>query len=746
MKRLARWLYRARWVTLAFWIAAAVACTIALPTIERARTGAIGGLYPKEADAIKAEVISKTQFGFPLLSRTLLVERDPHGLSAADQLGVVRRAAMLTRHTDPAFGDVAVALPVTNALGEPPFARERSTTAITYLFFRPSVNLTRRVQVARSIERAGAAPAPGAVKGVTGEAPAVVEQAKLILSRLPIIELATCLLVAIAVGLRFRALGAPALTLGAVAIAYLVSSRLVAWVGQRAGVAVPQEVEPIIVVLLFGVVSDYSIFYLSRFRALLSEGRDRQEAAVEAAAQLTPIVTTAGIAVVAATSTLLAARLDFLRVFGPGLAFAVLIGLLVSLTLVPACLAIFGRALFWPRRPQAELSPEQAAEESPATAAPRPRRSRAVRLACDHPWPTVALCLVLLGAGASGLLVARLENPVIRGLPPGSGPRAAYEAAGRGFAPGILSPTVVVVSAHRIARRRGALRRLQDAMAAERGVALALGPSEQPVRGLRLGATLSRTGNAARYFLVLREDPLGATAIGDLRHLEGRMPTLLRRVGLSGAAASFAGDTALSAETIDKTNADLRWITPLALLALFAVLAVHLRAVVAPLYLIAASALGFAAALGIGVRIFGELTYYVPFASAVLLVSLGSDYNVFLIGRIWQEGRRRPLVEAVPYAATRATTAITVAGLVLAGSFALIAIVPLRSFLELATIMTLGLLIDALLVRTVLVPALVTIVGRASAWPGSGLRGGVATGHRTGASVIGTTSADTPPG
>lgn len=111
------------------------------------------------------------------------------------------------------------------------------------------------------------------------------------------------------------------------------------------------------------------------------------------------------------------------------------------------------------------------------------------------------------------------------------------------------------------------------------------------------------------------------------------------------------------------------------------------------------------------------ITYYVVFASSVLLLALGSDYNVFLVGRIWREARRRPLAEAVRVAGARAATSITVAGLVLALSFALMALVPIRPFRELAFTMAAGLLIDAFLVRTLLVPALIVLIGERSAWP-----------------------------
>jgi putative drug exporter of the RND superfamily len=153
-------------------------------------------------------------------------------------------------------------------------------------------------------------------------------------------------------------------------------------------------------------------------------------------------------------------------------------------------------------------------------------------------------------------------------------------------------------------------------------------------------------------------------------------------------------------------------------------LAIFLRAVVAPLYLLAASWLALLSALGVTVWVFqvllghDGLVYYVPFTAAVLLISLGSDYNIFIVGRIWEEGRRRPLREAVARSVPRASRAITTAALALAAGFGMLALVPLAQFREIATAMVLGILIDAFIVRSVLVPALVTLFGGVGQWPG----------------------------
>ena len=715
--RFARAVITLRYAIALAWVAAAVLVTLTLPTLREAQVGALGDLVPTESEAVEAELRSNRLFGFPLLSRTVVVQRDADGLSAVEQAAVARTAVAVNRNTAPELTGIAGALPVTNALGAPPFARESSTTAITYLFFRPETEAVDRDRlVERFLAHARSLQDEGFV-GATGALAARAAQAETIEDALPLVELGTVLVVALAVALHFRALGAPLVNLLAVGVSYLVSIRLVAFIGERIGVSVPSEVEPVIVVLLFGVVTDYSIFFLARFRAHLTAGAAPHDAAAGATSELLGIVVTAGLTVVAASSALAAANLGFFRAFGPGMAMAVLVALVVAVTLLPALLAIGGRTVFWPRRSAAASNsrvPADAAEH-------RPRRSRAVSLAAGRPWSVAAATTLVLLAAGTGVLLLEPANPLIRGLPADSSSRQAFAAAAEGFAPGILSPTVVVVEGEGIAARRRELRRLQRLLERQPGVAEVAGPADQPL-GRPLGAALSKTGDAARYLVVLRTDPLGGAAVDAFRRLRMRSDELLAAAGLPRAIASFAGDTALVEETVRRTGSDLGRVTPVALAAVFLVLALFLRGIVAPLYLLAASVLALAAALGLATYVFqvvlghGEMTYYVPFAAAVLLLALGSDYNVLLAGRIWQEARTRPLREAVAVGGAAASTAITVAGVVLAASFALLALVPIRPFRELAFTMTAGLLIDAFIVRTLLVPALISIFGQRAAW------------------------------
>jgi RND superfamily putative drug exporter len=607
-----------------------------------------------------------------------------------------------------------------NSLHAFPASRESGTTAVTYLGFPDVTGFLDRDRIAHEVrDRIAADPRNGHV-GVTGIVPAELHEGRLVEAALPWVEIATVVLIALMVGLKFRAPGAPALTLLTVAVAYVVSSWVLREAGSAAGVTVPTILRPLVVALVLGIVTDYSVFYLSAYRSRLRRGDDRLPAARSTAAEIAPIVLAGGLILAAGLLALLGASISFFRTLGPGLALTVVASLLVAVTLIPALLAIGGRALFWP----SSCTPG----EAPADPWRRPLRERVARFATRRPVAlvTAVVCIAGLGFAALQLRHAKLGFTNISGLPGDAEERRAAGAAGHGFAPGIVSPTQVVLEGRDMQAQRAQLVRLESLVARRPGVAGVVGPREQPFGGT--GAAYSRDGNAARLVVILDHDPLSADAIDDLTGLRSSMPGLTRRAGLNGVQARYSGDTAIAAETVTTFGHDLVRIFGLVLVINLLALIVFLRAIVAPLYLVASSVLAVAATFGISTWVFqdllgyGELTYYVPFAAAVLLVSLGSDYNVFVVGRVWQEARVRPLREALTVAAPRAASAIRAAGITLALSFAMLAIVPLHAFWEFALTMTVGILLETFVVRSLLVPALVSLFGYVSAWPGGGLR------------------------
>lgn len=715
------WLYVAlRHVILLVVIGAAVWMGFALPSIPSGGSVSLRSLVPEHSIAMRAEEISAKRFAFPLITRTMIVVRDPNGLSLAREVSLVRLATNLSQGHVAGFHTIEAAYPVPNVIAPPEIVRDRNTTALLYLYFNPKVSSFEQTRIAQRLLREKIGRRPGETVGVTGEVPALTKQGSLIAHWLPWVELATILLVAVAVGLHFRALGAAAIAVGAVLAAYVIAERLVELVAKSSGISVPSVAGPVIVVLVFGVATDYAIFFTSRFRALLEEGTERREAGRLIVRQILPIIFFAGLTVGAGTGSLVVSNLKFLRGFGPGLAIAVAIAMLVAAMFVPAALTIGGERLFWPAHPGGEQS-ERGREQ-------RPSRFSPAHIAARHPLIAVLFALLVVGGGASGIVKIALGDDVVQGLPASSEPRRAYNAALAGFTPGALAPAVVVVSGHGVGYQRAALTRLQQELAKEPDVVEVLGPEQQPF-ARAFGITITPSRNDARYLLLFGSPPLQPKALSSAEHIQSSLPAAMKRAGLHSAQGLLGGDTALSAEVVKATVNDLGSVTPTMLAAIFLVIAVFLRALVAPAYLVLTSILAVLASFGITGYVmvdllgYGSLTYYWLFTTVVLLVALGSDYNVFMVGRIWQEGRRRPLTDAIEVAAARAARPISTAGLVLALAFAAIAIVPVQAFREIAFTMAVGLLVDAFVVRPVLVPALISMVGRRSSWPSGLLRG-----------------------
>jgi RND superfamily putative drug exporter len=703
---------RLRLVVIAGWIAAAYLATTHLPSFAD-RSASIAGLVPTSSSASTVEQRGVQDFGTPLLSRVAVVQRDAGGLSRAQLERAVRRAVRIDRSRDPVMQSIAFALPVSNVGGAFPSSSERGTTVVTFLYFRPSTGVPAQLALAHTylqrIARAGDAPV-----GVTGTIPAREAEFNEIEHALPKLEIATVALISLVLLIAFRGIGAPLVTLGAATLSYLVSVRALTWASDRLGVQIPQEVQPVLVALLLGLATDYAVFFLSAARRRLESGEQRVAAAERTTAAVMPIVLVAGLVVTLGSASLVVGKLDFFRALGPGMAITVFVTLLVTVTFLPAMIAVFGRALFWPGLRRAERREQKSSVLAPS------------RLAANR---GIGLFLLVVAVAALGYAAAETRSTalgltLLRGLPAHNEVRRGAEAAGAGFAPGIVGPTELLLEGSGLRARRDALARLQAALAEEPGVAGVAGIANQPER-IRRPLFVNETGDAARFAIILNDDPLSTHAIHTLRALEGRMPVLLRDAGLAGIRTGFAGDTALSDAAVSAIHADIARVAVVLLLVNFIMLAIFLRALLAPLYLLAASALALAASIGITTWVFQsyfgheDITYYVPFAAAVLLLSLGSDYNIFIAGRIWQEAERRPLREAIRVAGPSASRTIAIAGITLAGSFALLALIPIRPMRELAVVMAVGVLVDSFIVRSIVVPALISIFGERSWWPNS---------------------------
>lgn len=727
--RLAAVLVTGRWLVLLA-VAGAVVGAFTMPSLAGSNAG-LSGLVGLDNPAIRAQIEATERFGLPLLSRVVVVQHDPEGLDPFTQADTVLRALEVARETvdagGPVPGGLALAYPLVNSPLLFPGVERPYTTVITYLFIPPPANLGEQDAIAQRYA-AGLDQPEGGLVGVTGTIPIQVAQGALVVEYLPLVELATLAAIGLIVGFNFRSVVAPVLTLAVAAVAYLLADRVIGALADLAGITAPSQLQPIVIALLLGITTDYSIFFLSGLQHRLAQGEDGRAAVRAAVAEYLPIVGIAGLIVAAGVGVLVVAESALFQAFGPGLAITVLVGLVVSTTMLPALLAILGRWTFWPvvPRPGPVADP---AGPGPARLAGRAVPPNRLLRAIGHRGVAGLLAVLVLGVLVlASLPLAGLRASVspVDSLPSDDPVRLAAAGAGEGFAPGIVAPTALVVSAPGITALRDRLAALETLLEARPDMAAVLGPGDQPF-AREFGLFLAPDGGAARFLLVPSTDPLAARAIDALRDLRSDMPELLAAAGLRGAEVDYAGDTALGLSLVDGAANDLARVAIAVVLVDLLLLVVFLRALVAPLYLLATSVLAVGAALGSTVWFFQDvlgrdgITFYVPFAAAVLLISLGSDYNVFSVGYIWEAARHRPLPEALAVAVPRSTRAINAAGITLAVSFGLVALIPVAPFQELAFAVGVGVLIDAFVVRSLLVPALVSLVGRFSGWPGGRL-------------------------
>jgi RND superfamily putative drug exporter len=704
---LARLIVGLRFLIVPAWIAGAIWVSFSLPSIFGAEANDLGSLLPKNSGAIQVEEKGIEVFGLPVLSRTMVVAHQPGDFKVEQGKAAAHFIAAVDEKPEGSAQLRAVPLLDAPGLLE---SKRLGSTLVVYLYVDPTLTENEQTKAvdgfAEELQRATGAP----TVHVTGAVPASRAETNIANNDLIWVTVATIALVVIILALYFRSIGIPLLGLGTVAIAYLITDHLLGWASQRYSISIPREVDPVVVALLFGVLTDYLVFFASDYRRHLQEGLSSCEATTEVTTELLPVILTAALMIAGATLTLLLSGVRFLSAFGPGMAVAVVVGAAVALTFIPAMLAIFGRVLFWPSRPSPETSGTHPREQGP--------RGRVVGFAAHHPAIVAIFCLALLVAAASGLRKLELGNPIITGLPHSTDVHQGYEVASENLGPGVVGPTMLMLQEPGIGEKQKQLAALQLALGEQDGVAEVIGPALEPQGERSYGILVSENGDAARYVLVLGGNPDSSQGTRILSELESGMPTMLDEVGLGSAEVGMTGDTSIAAELNEDTWTAFERVAPAALLVLLVLLWVLLRSRTAPLYLVGVSVLTVAAALGLTVYLFQDLldyeglAFFVPIATAILLLALGADYNVFLISRIWSEAERQDLRPAIRTAGSRAARAITVAGMILALSFAAVALIPIEAFRELAFALSVGLLIDTLLVRTLLIPALVSLFGR----------------------------------
>jgi RND superfamily putative drug exporter len=516
------------------------------------------------------------------------------------------------------------------------------------------------------------------------------------------------------------------LPLVVVGVSYTIATGIVHLGAEAAGATVDRTAVTLLAILMFGAGTDYCLLLVARYSSELREVEDKHAAIGRALVRAGPAIAASGCVVAGALLTLLIARTTSIQVFGPVNATGILVGLAASLTLLPALLAVAGRTGFWPSRKLVSVEELSGPALHPSLGDLPSFRTDPMDLhpavrSRDPIWRRVgvaalrrpALTLVTSGAVlvvcAVGVLQYTPEVDVIGQFRKTTDSTEGFKQLREGFPPGTLYPNTVLVD-----RRDGPLRPddvalVRDTLESIDGVALVSEPT-----------ATSRDRRAATVVATFADDPFKDPALDRVELMRERLAEAGEPRGLS----TLVGDgTAIRLDYKDSLASDQKRVVPLVLVVITLTLVVLLRAIVAPLYLIATVVVSFLATLGISLtvfdKVFGEARVdpAFPVLAFIFLVALGVDYNIFLMDRVREESRVHGTREGVLRALVATGPVITSAGIVLAGTFAVLMTLPLDILLELGFAVSLGVLIDTFVVRTLLVPALVEIVGEASWWP-----------------------------
>jgi RND superfamily putative drug exporter len=456
---------------------------------------------------------------------------------------------------------------------------------------------------------------------------------------------------------------------------------------RHAGLLVNAESAGILTVLVFGAGTDYALLLVARYREELRRHADRHEAMAIALRRAGPAIVASAGTVIAGLLCLLAAETNSTRGLGPVAAIGVVVALVSMLTLLPALLVITGRWMFWPARPDL-------GSVEPTSTGAWARVGRRVSRYPRRVWLVTVLALAVLAVGTFDLHANGLtDKQSFRGTPASV---AGEEVLARHFPAGAGSPVVVIAKA-------SAATRAQEALSGTRGIVAVTPPVAKDGTAYITGTLNAAPESAAAYAVVERAR--------DAVH------------AVPGASAEVGGDSAVNLDVQNAARHDRDLIIPIILVVVFAILALLLRALLAPLLLVATVVLSFAAALGVSAVVFDHI-FGIPAADSafplfvfVFLVALGIDYNIFLMTRVREEAHARGTRPGALAGLAATGGVITSAGFVLAGTFAVLGTLPVTAFSEIGFAVAFGVLLDTIVVRSVLVTALNLDVGDRMWWP-----------------------------
>jgi putative drug exporter of the RND superfamily len=468
----------------------------------------------------------------------------------------------------------------------------------------------------------------------------------------------------------------------------LIAAQGVIYLLTKAGLTVNAQSAGILTVLVFGAGTDYALLLIARYREELRRHEDKHEAMALALHRAGPAIVASAGTVVLGMLCLLLAETGSTKGLGPVAAIGVVVALCSMISLLPALLVICGRWVFWPTRPRFGTAEPTASGFWARTGGSISR----------HPRRVWAVTAVVLGVLAIGLVDLHANGLTNKGSFRGHPDSVVGEAvSARHFPAGAGTPIVVIGNATQADQ-------VKTTFAGVSGVVDVTDPVVADGKAYLQGTMTAAPDSSAGYSTV------------------DRVRTAVHAI--PGADAKVGGGSAVNLDVQRAAHHDRNLIIPIVLVVVFLILALLLRAVLAPIVLVGTVVLSFAAALGISSVFFQHVFGFegadagFPLFVFVFLVALGIDYNIFLMTRVREEALKAGTRAGALTGLAATGGVITSAGFVLAGTFAVLATLPLVGFAEIGFAVALGVLLDTLVVRSVLVTALNLDIGDRMWWPG----------------------------
>ncbi|CAM5285938.1 RND superfamily putative drug exporter [Streptomyces sp. DSM 41037] len=689
-------------VVVAFWILIAGLLAGVAPTLESVEDNASANLPPAASDSMKARDLVRAQLpGQDATPAIVVVRGEGADAAASAQQAVTRITAALSESTRPdQVASVISTVSAPDAAAEL-VSRDRSAQLLVVpMTGSPSdESFQNAVDKVRSLVSDRAGPTEVAVTGPAGIA---TDTVKVFSGGDRILLAATILLVLVILLAIYRSPLMALVPLVAVGVAMRVAETVGALLADAGLITVSSQTASIMTVLLFGVGTDYALIITVRYREALLDEPDRARAMRTAVHRTAESVLASASTIVLAMFALLVAASPALRGFGPYLALGVAVMALVAFTLIPALVLLLGRGVFWPG------GVDKAAERGRGAGV----WHRVAALVAKAPVRVASAVVALLVVLSAGLLGYQESFNTLSGFRTATESERGQHLIQEEFGPGEIAPSTVVVRSHEDLRSGSAPAEIAAGIA-DAGHVSRVG--EHP--------RFAEDGTTVFYDVVLDLDPYSSEALDAIAPLQEAARTAADAAGVQDATVLVGGETAQNADIRSALDHDTTLIALLVLAIVTAVLALLLRSVLAPLYLVATLVLSFLATLGVTtfftVTVLGDegignrVTAYI----FIFLIALGVDYNIFIMSRFKQELRTRPPAAAVTAALTRTGGVVSSAGLILAATFAVLMTQPIRELFQFGFAMAFGILLDTFLIRPLLVPALVRLLGDRALWP-----------------------------